>query len=745
MAKKSGVSRVAAASTRSATRAAAKTLGNSRPHSATKDMTDGLQNLVTGMGTEKDKAFSTTFAFSQMNRVELDAAYRSDWIARKAVDIPVDDATREWREWQADPDEVEAIETIEKDLAIQMKVRTAMQRGRLYGGGGLVLGINDGKQPEEEVVLDDLDEGCLEFVHAVSRYELQAGEMEWDVLSPYYGEPKYYTQSGNASASLRLHPSRVVRFIGNEIPDPALAQGWGDSIIQSVYDAIIGAGSVNASLVQLIAEAKLDVIKIPGLSQNIMNPDYEARLKKRFSFANVSKSIFGILLLDKEEEWERIKAEFAGMPDVQKVFLLVACGAVDIPATRFLGQSPAGLSSTGEGDLRNYYDGVGSKQKNEVQPTLVRLDEVLIRSALGAMPSSGEGDHGDIHYNWRPLWQMTPAEKATVAKTKAETFKVDVDAGLINEVVLKKAREAQLIEDGTYPGLQAIIEDFDDDPDLEQAAIDEEEAARQAAEMLAQGGAPASTNPDASNAQKQIAGPQPKLLASPTKKPPSKGAKKRAPNAAVDAMVRRMQDAVTPRTLYVRRDLINQKAVKAWAKKAGFKTSLTDMHVTIAYSKEPVDWIAMGNDGWSGNEKGTLTVKAGGPRVLEKFGSAIVLAFASSDLSWRWRDMKDRGASWSYDDYTPHVTITYDGGDIDFMSLKAYDGELVFGPEIFEEIKTGFNNEVDTVEDGLHHSPRGQFSGRSTSEFAPDEHDQDEMHRQASGRARRPRKPETEE
>jgi len=685
-------------------------IGMSRPHQI---QVDSMQNLVSGMGTEKDKMFSTFFGLGLMPRDQLDAAYRGDWIARKAIDIPAEDATREWREWQADPDDVSEIETIEKDLNIQEKVKQAMIRGRLYGGGALVLGVEQGK-PEDELVLETLDTGCLKFVHVVSRYELHAGETEWDVLSPYYGEPKYYEQASQASSGMRLHPSRVVRFIGKEIPDPALANGWGDSVLQSVSDAVMGAGLVTSSVAQLVGEAKLDVIKIPGLSENISNTEYETRLKKRFGFANVVKSVYSMLLLDKEEEWQRIESKFAGLDEILKMYLMMACGAVDIPATRFLGQSPQGLSATGDSDTRNYYDRVTADQKNVIQPKLNRLDEVIIRSALGRMPDEGEGDNDDIHYNWRPLWQMTETEKADVANKKATTAKADNDMGLINTVVLKKAREAQLVADGTYPGLEALIEEFDDDPELENQP-----------EVLG-GMLPPITDPNDPNydpAQdpnspefanappKQIAPPA-KQLASP-KKSAAKGAKKAKASAAVDGMVRRMQDATTPRTLYVRRDLLNQKDVKAWARRAGFATSLTDMHVTIAYSKKAVDWIKAGSDDWGSDPDGNLTVKVGGPRVLEKFGKAVALAFHASALSYRHRRIIEScDATWDHDDYTPHVTITYEGGDVDIVHVAAYDGELRFGPEIFEEIKTGFNNEVDTVEDhNENHDPEtGQFT-----------------------------------
>ena len=89
-----------------------------------------------------------------------------------------------------------------------------------------------------------------------------------------------------------------------------------------------------------------------------------------------------------------------------------------------------------------------------------------MRSTLGPMPEKSEEDQ-QIFYTWNPLWQMDEVQKSTMTTQKANAFKVDVDTGLMNDVVLKKAREAQLIADGTYPGLQQIIDEFDDDPNLE--------------------------------------------------------------------------------------------------------------------------------------------------------------------------------------------------------------------------------------------------------------------------------------
>lgn len=146
--------------------------------------------------------------------------------------------------------------------------------------------------------------------------------------------------------------------------------------------------------------------------------------------------------------------------------------------------------------------------------------------------------------------------------------------------------------------------------------------------------------------------------------------------------------------LYVSRKLLNASEVIAWAKSQGFTstTPADDMHVTVLYSKEPVDWFAMG-DTWASDADGGLTVRKGGPRFVEVFGpgdgtGAVVLRFYSDDLRWRHEGMLERGASSDYADFKPHVTISYDGlGDVDLAKVEPYTGELRFGPEIFEPIK----------------------------------------------------------
>jgi uncharacterized protein len=411
---------------------------------------DGLTNLLSGMGTRADKTTFSRFHFRPLTQQQIDSAYRSDWIARKVIDIPAQDATREWRSWEADKEDIGLLEDAEEAVNLQKKLKTALQRARLYGGGAIVMGVGS-EDPSQPLLPEKVKKGDLRFVHAVSRWELPAGPLDLDVTSEFYGEPAYYTTQDGRQ---RVHPSRVVRLIGLEQPALHLGgDGWGDPVLQIVHDAIIACGTVSQAVATMIQELKVDVISVPDLTANMADAKYEERLKKRFGLAADAKSIYDMLILDKEETWQRLQVNLNGLDQIIILYMMLASGAADIPATRFLGQPPRGMNATGDSDTRNYYDLVKTAQKTEIGPALNRLDEVLIRSTLGARPP-------ELGYDWRPLWQMDDAQKADVAQKKASTFKVDVDAGLIPPEVLGVARVNQLIEDGTYPGLESAVDDW---------------------------------------------------------------------------------------------------------------------------------------------------------------------------------------------------------------------------------------------------------------------------------------------
>ena len=412
---------------------------------------DGLRNLVSGLGTRADKSYSTAYFLVSMTDEQLITAYRSDWIVRKAVDIPALDAVREWRTWQASDTQIQDIADVETRLGLRQKVRDCLIRARLLGGAVLVMGIGS-ESPEKEMVPENVKKDDLKFVHVMARNEITTGPLNLDPLDEFYGEPEYYEIRTDKKGIVKIHPSRVVRLIGNPTPLLSIGQAWGDSILLSIDDAVKQAGTAAQSLVALIQEAKTDIVKIPDLMNNLSTAEYEQKLLERFSLAGTTRSVVNTYILDSEEEWQRSQTNFSSLPDAVRLYLQIVSGAADIPATRMLGQSPGGIVASGDTDTRNYYDRVSSEQENTLRPALRRLDEALIRSALGSRPD-------EIYYDWAPLWQMDEAQKANMVLAKAQALQIHHDTGLLDPVALSEGFINQLIADNVYPGLSINIED----------------------------------------------------------------------------------------------------------------------------------------------------------------------------------------------------------------------------------------------------------------------------------------------
>lgn len=411
--------------------------------------TDGLKNLISGLGTEKDKTIFNQFVSRELGQVDLENMYRSDWIARKAVDLPAFDMTREWRRWQTTAANIEALETAERRHKVQQTFQWALTLGRLYGGALIIMGVKDSGDSETPLDPSKVQKDSLEFLTVLHRHQVKTNDYDRNPLSSTYGQPPFYEIDTEDGKNLKIHPSRCILIRPHRRPDDfQRKEVWGDSTIQSMYDALVNASSTQAHSSGLVAEAKLDIIKVKDLAAHLATKEGEQALFSRFTIANVGKSTINTLLLDLDgEEWERKEISFNGINDLLKTLLNIVSGAAEIPATRMLGISPAGQNATGESDLNNYYDMISSRQKIWLSPILYTFDEVFIRSTLGSIPPK-------LWFLFPNLKKPTATEKSEIDKRRAETTKIYFDTGLFGNEVMYRAVANQLIEEGVYPGLE---------------------------------------------------------------------------------------------------------------------------------------------------------------------------------------------------------------------------------------------------------------------------------------------------
>jgi phage-related protein (TIGR01555 family) len=406
-----------------------------------------LINFAANLGTNKDKRSYNTFDIKTFSRDQLEALYFQDWIAGKIIDIPVEDMIREWRSFNApdiEDDQLKKISDLEDQLEVKDKISDALKWARLYGGSLILLGI-DPKHGEMDIPLeiDKIGEGDLKYMHTLDRWDVTSQDI--NNINPElsnYRLPNFYGIYGIKDN--RIHHSRIIRFDGLSLPYRLKRQNqyWGGSILVRIYEAILNSALTSNSTASLVHESKIDIIQVQNLFKHLASKEGEAALINRFMIADIMKSNNNTLILDSTETHNRTQFSFAGLPDLVTRFLNIVAAASDIPATRLLGSSATGLNASGEGDLKNYYNMIGNKQEKDLNSPLKKLDQILVRSAIGSYPE-------DLSFEFNPLWQLSDTERATIELQNAQRDQIYIDRGAITTDVVTK----QLRKDGVYDNI----------------------------------------------------------------------------------------------------------------------------------------------------------------------------------------------------------------------------------------------------------------------------------------------------
>ena len=139
---------------------------------------------------------------------------------------------------------------------------------------------------------------------------------------------------------------------------------WGLSVIERIYDRLVSYDSATLGASQLLYKAYLRVVQIEGLRQALAaGGAVEAAVIKQFKYIRQMQNIEGITMLDSKDIFTGHNYSFSGISELLIQFGQQISGAIDIPLVRLFGQSPAGFN-TGESDLRNYYDKINRRARN---------------------------------------------------------------------------------------------------------------------------------------------------------------------------------------------------------------------------------------------------------------------------------------------------------------------------------------------------------------------------------------------
>jgi phage-related protein (TIGR01555 family) len=419
---------------------------------------DGFTNLVTGLGTARDKMFYNRFVRgARLDTETLDALYSENDMASRICDVVPEEELRKGFDVIIAPDAetktgediakaseaAQAVQDEAKRLDVAGKVTDARVWGRVFGGGALILGVDDGATVENGGLAQPLNEKAIksfDHINVVDRRYLHPLKYYTDPMSAKVGLPETYLVTPQATDSIsaarmaglgttEVHETRLVVFGGTRttIRTRQENSGWDTSVLQRVNTVLTQFGVSWDALAHMLQDASQGVFKMQGFL-DALGAEETSLIMQRLDVMDMARSAMRALVLDADgEEFTRQNYSWSGIKDPYEMMILRTAAAARMPVTILMGQSPAGMNATGESDIRWFYDTIQSSQTNVIEPALRRILTLIMLSKSG--PTRGQLP-ASWSINFPSLWQMTPEQEADIYKTTAEADAIYINAGV---------------------------------------------------------------------------------------------------------------------------------------------------------------------------------------------------------------------------------------------------------------------------------------------------------------------------
>ena len=376
--------------------------------------------------------------------------------------------TRKWIKLQAvgDEDKTAQIKAIEDEftrLGVKNAFRKALELDGFFGRAHIY--IDTGATDDREELRLPIGNGQ----NAMSKAKVGVGSLKrilvrepvWTYPSSYNAtdplKPDWYKPSSWFVQGKEVHATRLLTFIGREVPDllkPAYSFG-GLSMSQMVKPYVDNWLRVRQSVSDLISTFSTSGIKT-DLSQMLAAGGEQ--LFKRMVLFNSNRDNQGLMVLDKDtEEYFNVSTPLTTLDQLQAQAQEHMASVSRIPLVKLLGISPAGLNASSEGEIETFDDTINAGQEALVRPNLTRLLHFVQLSLWGAVDPA-------ITFTFVPLSDLTPKEKAEVEKLEAETDEIRINSSVLDPAEVRKRVANE--PDSPYPGINP-----DDVPNL----LEEEE------------------------------------------------------------------------------------------------------------------------------------------------------------------------------------------------------------------------------------------------------------------------------
>jgi phage-related protein (TIGR01555 family) len=410
---------------------------------------DGWINAASGHGTSTDRRTLTRFGVDVVTDLEAMQLWRSEWLAKKIIEKRPQEIFRRGIEIKTDKAKPEDIaEVIGRSQELELEKRCVLaEQYRTAFGGAAIFAAMDGAIGELSEPLDEDHIQSVNALHVLEPRELQPVTYYQDLNSPKFGRPETYRlmplTTGRVQTALMytvVHETRLVIFNGTRVSkqtQPGQRESWGDSALSPCWTTLSDYGLSWGSAATILHEYGHGILQMDGLAELLATNDGVNVVNQRLAIMEMYKSSLHAMTVDGKDTFTRASMSLAGLADVLEQNALVVAAAAGYPVTVLLGMAPAGLSATGDNDVRNWYADVENYRNTETKPAVEQLLRWIMKSTDGPLA----GKEPEVWcVEFPPLWTPSEKEEAETRKIVADTDVAYVNAGIAFEEDVARSR-----------------------------------------------------------------------------------------------------------------------------------------------------------------------------------------------------------------------------------------------------------------------------------------------------------------
>lgn len=390
-------------------------------------------------------------------------------IIRACIETVVDDMVREFGEVKTDDEDEtsDTISTMENQLR-KFKIQKVLHQAAEYVGyyGGCLVFIDTGAEDAQlQLPLnltsksEEMTKGKLQGFRVIDPINVFAGDYNSiDPLKDDFYKPRFWYVMGK-----RVHASRMIRFVANEVPQlyKPTYNFFGIAQAQILWDYVMHFSQCREATAELLTKQSMTVMKT-NMAETLFQAGGTQELDRRMQLMAKYRNNNSVVAVDKEEEdIVNITAPMSGLTDVARQGLEFLAALNRTPAVKILGISPSGFNATGESDIRNYYDHIKSQREKLFGDGMRVIMHCIQMHTFGQIDPS-------MRFKWNELGNDDEAAMINVQKTKADVVGAYLDRNIISQ---EEAR--QFVASDPDSGLNFIDpDDVPEDPEQDENGME---------------------------------------------------------------------------------------------------------------------------------------------------------------------------------------------------------------------------------------------------------------------------------